>query len=132
MGMEGGPARGTNIAVALFSLVLILFMVSLVLLYQAVSAYSSGRSEQGSSLLIFSLVGLGLSTYVVSRARDRTMMASRRVPPTVYTLIECLQCGFKSIRAFIKGDYVLKQAEACPKCSKQMVITSVYLEQKSR
>lgn len=131
MGVEGGP-RGTSMMVGLFSLVLILFMVSLVLLYQAIAAYSTGKPEQGFAFLVFSLLGLGLSTYVVSLARDRTMMAAHRGTGSVFTLIECLQCGFKSIRAFVKGDYILKQAEACPKCSRQMVITSVYLEERKR
>ena len=130
MGMEGGPARGTSMVAVLFSLVLILFMVSLVLLYQAISAYSTGRSEQGFSFLVFSLLGLGLSTYIVSLTRSRTMMAAQVRPRNVFTLTECIRCGFKSIRAFVKGDYVLKQAENCPKCTKQMVITSVYLEEK--
>ncbi len=130
MGMEGGPARGTSIVAVLFSLVLILFMVSLVLLYQAISAYWTGRSEQGFSFLVFSLLGLALSTYVVTLTRNRMMMAAHGRTRSVFTLIECLQCGFKSIRAFVKGDYVLRQAETCPKCSKQMTITSVYLEEK--
>ncbi|MEM2904669.1 MAG: hypothetical protein QW057_03880 [Candidatus Bathyarchaeia archaeon] len=128
---EGSPTRGANILIGIFSLVLILLMVSLVLLYQAVSAYTSGRPEQGFYFLVFSLLGLGLSTYMVSLTRGRTMAAHRGMG-SVFTLTECLNCGFKSIRAFVKGDYVLKQAEACPKCSKQMVITSVYLEEERR
>ncbi|MFW9955854.1 MAG: hypothetical protein ACFFD3_15000 [Candidatus Thorarchaeota archaeon] len=51
-------------------------------------------------------------------------------PPPTVTEIHCdnLECDFKEIRQFEKGDYILKPVNAkCPKCSGPMTVEGVYV-----
>ncbi|MFQ6076467.1 MAG: hypothetical protein ACE5Z5_10100 [Candidatus Bathyarchaeia archaeon] len=53
-------------------------------------------------------------------------------PAEIFTTTECLKCGFKNIRRFVKGDYVLKTSDSCPKCDEPMTVTSIYTEEKGK
>ena len=44
----------------------------------------------------------------------------------IITVTECQKCDFKNIRKFVKGDFVMKEADDCPKCKKPILITAIY------
>ncbi|TFG08933.1 hypothetical protein EU538_06180 [Candidatus Thorarchaeota archaeon] len=50
-------------------------------------------------------------------------------PPTVTEIIcDNLDCDFKELRDFEKGDYILKPIDAtCPKCDGSMTIHGIYI-----
>ncbi len=127
---EGSPSKGVGVLTTLFAVVFMLFTLSIFLLYLSTDAYSRGRYDQGLYYLLFGVLGFAISTYLLTQTRGRTMAVMNRKPSRTLTLMECIQCGFKTIRGFQKGDFVLKEAENCPKCSKPMIMSSVYLDER--
>lgn len=77
--------------------------------------------------LFLGVLGATLSFYVLLQAR-RKMKSLDIEPPTVMTTVECKKCGFKNVREFERGDYILKELEPCQKCDENMLITEIYRE----
>ncbi|MBS7604809.1 hypothetical protein KEJ31_00710 [Candidatus Bathyarchaeota archaeon] len=46
------------------------------------------------------------------------------------TTIRCMSCDYITAREFEKGDYVLKEMGACPKCGGSLLIYSIFREVK--
>lgn len=70
-------------------------------------------------------MALGLSLITGSRNPPKV-----KPPPPTVTEIRCdnIECDFKEIRDFQKGDYIFKPVEAtCPKCTGTMQILGVYI-----
>jgi len=81
---------------------------------------------------MYGIIGVALSLYTVAQFRRRSHSKPIK-EPDVMTTEECQKCGFKNVRKFVKGDYIMKTAEDCPKCKKPMTITSIYqIEDKSK
>ena len=114
---------------ASFAILLIALALSFVAFNLAMNAYITGDVTQGTYLLMMGFIGLSLSTYMLLQTRSR---APRSIfePLRVSTTTSCQKCGFKNVRDFQRGDYIFKEAEACPKCSERMMITSIYREKK--
>jgi hypothetical protein len=51
--------------------------------------------------------------------------------PIVTTLI-CQKCGFKNVRNFERGDYILKDLGKCTKCEGTLMISAIYREVKEK
>jgi hypothetical protein len=95
-------------------------------LYQALGAYAEGSTDRALFFAIIGLTGIGVTAYMMSTLMKR---AAKRITPPVMSTIECLKCGFKSIRKFAKGDYVFKTEGNCQKCNEPMLITAIYAEE---
>jgi hypothetical protein len=69
---------------------------------------------------------MGFSLLTARGGDDQTI----KPPPPTVTEIQCdnTECGFKEIRDFEKGDYVLKVLDMpCPKCQGGLTIQGVYV-----
>ena len=112
------------------SIVLIVIIVVLALslsaLYQAYEMFLSNDPAMGYYLLI-GFVGLALSTYMLLQTRGRMKRFKIETQP-ITTTIGCTKCGFKNVRNFERGDYILKEMGACTKCETPMMISSIYRE----
>lgn len=113
-----------------FAIILIVLALSIVVLSQAFAAYLSGDfGFEDSVLVMMGLAGFVASAYMMFQTR-RGMLKVTFEAPKVSTTIMCSKCDFKSIRDFQRGDYILKDAEPCPKCNEKMMIASIYREVK--
>ena len=52
---------------------------------------------------------------------------SSHIPEKTFTVLRCPTCGYQVTREFAVGDYVGKQAEACPKDGTPMLIVRIYV-----
>ncbi len=112
------------------SLVLVVIVVvmalSLTALYQAYEFYVAEDPTMGYYLLI-GIIGLSLSTYMLFQTRSRMQKFTLETQPIVTTII-CPKCGFKNVRNFERGDYILKDLGSCTKCDGTMMISAIYRE----
>ena len=95
-------------------------------IYQALGAYSEGSVDRALFFAIIGFTGIGVTMYMMSILMKR---AAKHVIPPVMSTVECLRCGFKSIRKFAIGDYVYKTEGNCQKCNVPMLITAIYAEE---
>jgi len=110
----------------LLAFILIMLVLSVTAIYQAAAMVNNQEISAALNFLILGAVGIALSAYLLFQTRRRMRIVSKT--QRVVTTITCQKCGFKTVRDFQRGDYVLKEAEACPKCSEKMLIASVYRE----
>ncbi|MFX1261782.1 MAG: hypothetical protein ACFFAZ_06840 [Promethearchaeota archaeon] len=76
------------------------------------------------------ILGLILMSVGLTLVTSRSAAGEKKPPPPTVTDIRCdnLECTFKEIRDFQKGDYILKPMETqCPKCQSTMTIQGVYI-----
>lgn len=125
VGMESSPRRPLTSIVLLF--IVGVFIFSIYYLYDAVIAFV-GSSTNAVYQLMIGLLGFTASFYMMTQFMRRLTMAPQP-PPNIVTAIECRKCGFKNVRTFAKGDYVLKTVENCQKCNEPMLITGIYVEE---
>jgi len=111
------------------ALTMILMLFSIVTLYMAAEAYISGDAEKGNYLMMAGAMGLSLSLLFLTQTRKPKLTLILK-PPRVVTTIICEKCGFKKVREFVKGDYIFKKVEKCPKCNEDMIIVSIYKSEK--
>ncbi len=117
----------------LFTVISVILLVSLVFLYFAFEAFMSGSGlVNGLWLAVIGIVGLVVSTYGFSLLIQTRKTAPQLIlkPQKVLTEVLCQKCGFKNIREFQRGDYILQDSETCPKCNEKMIIDSIYREVK--
>lgn len=127
MSEEAKPRRSPFVP---FVIILVVLSLSIILLSQAVTAYLNGDfGFENSILFMMGLAGFIASAYMLFQIRSGIVKLSLEIP-RVSTTIMCSKCGFKNIRDFQRGDYILKEAEPCPKCNEKMVIASIYREVK--
>jgi hypothetical protein len=115
------------------SIMLLVFIASALLMVflaaqsfiSAYDFYYQGKLEQAVYYLIYGTVGLALAGYTLLQLRKRTKMPEMKEPEMV-TVTECQKCGLKNLRKFVKGDYVMKDSDDCPKCKKPTLITAIY------
>lgn len=129
MSDEEKPRRSPFI---FFLIILVVLALSIVALSQAVTGYLNGDfGFENSILLMMGLAGFIASAYMMFQTR-RGIIKLTLEAPKVSTTIMCSKCGFKNIRDFQRGDYILKEAEPCPKCNEKMMIASIYREVKKK
>ena len=114
-----GPARSL-VGMALSALGLILLIISL------------AEALMGEELLAFVFFGASLVLSLLSWALMRGVATSavpviRSFP--VSTEIVCEACGLREVRAFSRGDYILKHVGKCPRCGGERIITSIFREE---
>ena len=120
------------VLILLFISVTVVFIISIRSLYIAYISYENNNFNQANSQLLYGIFGIIISLYITI-----TQLRRIRKMPTVksfdmITTMECSNCGFKSTRGFVKGDYVFKYMDKCPKCSGDMVITSIYHQEEKK
>jgi hypothetical protein len=125
--------NGTQ-ATRMSSLVLLIIFITVALSLTALILAANAVVDDpivAGWLIIIGFAGIALSAYVLLQMRKRATRLSIVIPP-VTTTIECKKCGFKSVREFQRGDYILKELEPCQKCSDKMMITAIYREVKDK
>ena len=118
--------RTVNPVVIYYIFLIGTLVIGLYFLYDAVLAYGAGDVEAAGYYSILGMIGVGASIYMANMLRR--MVFTRKAKPKVMTTVECKRCGLKKMREFVKGDYVLKDVEDCPKCDEPMTITAIYAE----
>jgi hypothetical protein len=127
---ENSSSATTKISTYLMMIVLIVLALSIVALISAVTIFPEAPQMAGFLLLI-GFIAMSLAAYVLLQSRRRAI-SMKIEPPQVMTTIECRKCGFKSVRAYQRGDYVFKELEKCQKCDDKMMITAIYREVKEK
>lgn len=105
-----------------------LIVISVSSLYFGYTLYV-GKEEGYMVYLITGAFGLILAAYGANQMK-RHIVVIQPIEFNVITVTECNKCGFRNMRKFEIGDYVLKTYGKCPKCEKSMLITSIYHEDK--
>jgi hypothetical protein len=124
--MSGNAKRRLTPLIVLYIIALGMLSLSTYYIFQAINAYIEGLVDRAIFFAIIGVIGVGATVYMMSNLMKR---AARRVVTPVMTTVECLRCGFKSIRRFARGDYVFKTEGNCKKCNEPMLITAIYAEE---
>jgi hypothetical protein len=111
------------IAIALGMLVIALYYT-----VEAVIALQGGFNQGVLIQLMTGVFGIMISIYMFLQFRKRISLINPPSPPKIVTIVECIQCGFKSLRTFAKKDFVFKSVGTCEKCTEPMLITGIYAE----
>ena len=128
---KASSSATTKISSFVLLIIFICLALSVTALILAVNFFSLGNEVVAGYLLLIGFLGAGLSTYVLFQTRKR-MLRLRIKAPSITTTIECIKCGFKSIRKFQRGDYIFKDVEPCQKCNEKMLITAIFREVKEK
>jgi len=113
----------------MFIIILVALGLSIAAFYQAIFAFANQEFATGSYFALIGIMGLTFLTYLLIQTRRKTLKLPIHAQ-RVATTILCQKCGFKNIRDFQRGDYILREAGECPKCNEKMIINSVYREAK--
>ncbi len=126
----GGTARTVRAYSFYIFLILALGMLFIAVYYiaEALVLLQGGADESVFFQLALGVFGVSVASYMFLRFRRRMTLIRQALPSPILTIIECPKCGLKSLRNFIKGDFVFKAVEDCRKCSEAMVITGIYAE----
>jgi ribosomal protein L37AE/L43A len=122
-GTEKPERRFSSIVLIVIVVVLAL---SLTALYTAYDLFLKNDPTMGYFLLI-GFIGLILSTYMLLQTRRRVRKFTLETKPVTTTIV-CPECGFKEVRKFERGDYILKEIGSCTKCEGTMMISAIYRE----
>lgn len=123
---------GRRISSIFLAVILVTLGLSIIALYQAIEAYRNYQDFSAVlNFMMMGVFGLALSTYMLFQTRRRMLKLTVEMQ-RIATTILCQKCGFKTIRDFQRGDYIFKEAEACPKCNEKMLIASIYREVKEK
>lgn len=88
-------------------------------------------SGQTGLYLLIGFVGLAFSTYMLFQTKRRMERFTLKVPPVTTTIV-CSGCGFKSVRDFERGDFILKEIGPCTKCEGKLSVSAIYRELKKK
>lgn len=121
-----GRIRKTSI---LLIIIVLILTVALVEISSIIGEYIiHGRFNPLSVAL-----GLGtilLSVYlllqIIKKPKDIFSENQRTI-----TTIRCMNCDYVTAREFEKGDYILKDMGACPKCGGNLLVYSIFREVKN-
>ncbi len=131
MSANNQSSTTARISTYMMTIVLIVLALSIVALLFAVYAFIGGDELVAGYLLIIGFIAMGLSAYLLFQSRKRVTNLKIEAPKTM-TTVECIKCGFKSVREFQRGDYVYKELDKCQKCDDKMTITAIYKEVKEK
>jgi hypothetical protein len=123
-----------KISTYLTMIVLIVMALSVASLLLASMAYSTGDVPTATVLAVIGLLALALSGVMLYQSRRQTGQMKIDIPK-VMTTVECQNkdCNNKTIREFIRGDYVFKEtSDVCQKCNSKQMITAIYKEVKEK
>jgi len=121
------PSPAAKISSFVLLAIFVMLVVAIMALFLSYGAYASGNYDVAAALLIIGFIGVASCSYVLFQTRQRLIRLRIEVPP-ITTTIECRKCGFKTVRAFQRGDYIFKEVDVCQKCNEKMLITAIYRE----
>jgi len=104
----------------------VLIILSLVTIIQVFKTYTETGYTDFLALTL-SASAIALSVYMAFQMRREPLKLGFE-ESKVSTMIRCSECGFETIREFKEGDYVLKEAESCPKCKGSTFIYMIFRE----
>jgi len=113
------------------AMIFIVLALSILALFQGMTAFIKQDITNGSYWMMIGVGTLALSAYMLFQTK-RAVPQLMFEPERVATTILCNKCGFKNLRDFQRGDYILKESEPCPKCNEKMIISSIYREVKEK
>lgn len=122
------PTRRSLAMLVVTAIITALMVLSIGFLVQAYSAYLGGEREAALYYLMVGLMGLALSGYTLAQTVLRRPKTPKSKEYKVHTVMHCLRCGFRDLRPFRRGDYVLGPGDNCPRCLTPMVILAIYRE----
>lgn len=102
----------------------VLLVLSFFSLYQAVETYRRTGSADPLTITL-SVSAIALSSYMLLQTRRKPPKLGFEMPQ-VFATVQCTSCDFTNTREFQTGDYILKDAEPCPKCNGPSFISSIY------
>lgn len=110
--------------------ILVVAFLTIVSFYSALRFFSPGGGAESGNLffyLITGVLGLFILVSMASQFFRRYKAAQMARMRMVVTVEECESCRFKSIREFVRDDFVYKQMDKeCPKCKSPLIITAIY------
>ena len=121
---------GTGLFILSLLVMAFLIGISVSSLYVGYNLYRSGEEEY-LIYLATGFFGFILVVYGANKMRRRIVVI-QPIEFNVVSVAECNKCGFRDVRKFESGDYVLKTRGDCPKCKGSMLITSIYHEDKQK
>ncbi len=126
MAVKETASEARRVSFFFIAIIFVLFTLSFISLFQAIETYRrTGVTDYMTVVLSGSAIAL--STYLALQAKqkpERTGFES----PKVFAKVQCQKCDYNNVREFKSGDYILKKAEPCPKCSVPTFISSIYRE----
>ena len=127
---EPPPPAVRRISFFFIAVISVLLVLSFISLYQAAETYRRTGSPDLMTITI-SVGAIALSSYMILQTRRKPLKLGFETPK-VFTTVQCSGCDFTDVREFQTGDYILKEAESCPKCDSQSFISSIYREAKEK
>ena len=123
----------TKMSPFLLIIVIVTLVLALAFIFMGLQAYLGDKFEDGNINFTIGMALLAVSTYLLFQTKRRPLTQTPQQQP-LNTTILCKKCGFKNVREFQRGDYVLKELdEACPKCNeKTLEINAVFREVKEK
>ena len=128
---ERSARRFSSIVLIVIIVVLALSLTSLYQAYEMFMNSDPSAQATGYYYLLIGFIGLALSTYMLFQTRRRIRKFTLETQP-INTTIVCSKCGFKNVRNFERGDYILKELGQCTKCEGTMMISAIYREVKGK
>lgn len=125
MGREGGTRSAP---IFLIIIVLVMMIIALIVLFSMVGEYMIHRTFSPINMALSVgtiLLSLYLLLQIIKKPQDLLLEVQR-----ITTMIRCMNCDYVTAREFERGDYILKEIGACPKCGGNLIIHSIFREVK--
>lgn len=107
---------------------LVILAISMWAMIQALTYYEAGQFPQFFVYGIMASVGTVLAISSITQMRRR-MVVLQHLAAKVLSQVICASCGFKVVRTFSTGDYVLKDVGQCQQCKGTMRVDTIYAEE---
>ena len=117
----------TFYAYLLIAFGLVILAISMWAMVQALNYYEAGQFPQFFVYGIMASVGTVLAVSSITQMRRR-MAVFQSLAAKVLSVVMCANCGFKVVRSFGVGDYVMKDVGQCQQCKGNMRVDSIYAE----
>lgn len=124
--MNKGSKKMRRSSFYLMTIVAVLIILSFITLFQTFKMYTEKGYTDFLALLL-SASAIVFSVYMILQMRMKPLKLGFE-QPKVSTMIRCSNCDFETIREFKEGDYILKEAESCPKCKGPTFIYMIFRE----
>jgi len=124
--MKKGSNKMRKASLYIISIMVVLVVLSLITIIQTFKTYKETGYTDFMAITL-SVSAIALSVYMVLQIR-RSPIKLGFEQPKVSTVIRCSKCSFETIREFKEGDYILKEAESCPKCKGPTFIYTIFRE----
>lgn len=118
----------TFYAYLLIAFGLAILAISMWAMVQALTYYEAGQFPEFFVYGIMASVGTVLAVSSITQMRRR-MVVLQHLAVKVLSVVMCANCGFKVIRTFSTGDYVMKDVGQCQQCKGNMRVDSIYAEE---